>query len=198
MRTLICLGDSLTEAADIPVGHAWPSLVANGLGLAVVNRGIGGDTTAGMLARVYPEVVSAAPALVFIMGGTNDLWWGLEANTILANLFSIVFQARHHGIAPLIAIPPPVAAVLARQNDFSPPWDGYARFGEKMADLCQRMRAQATESEVPVVDLRSPFLTPDRKVRTDLYLPDGLHPDPAGQRIIADAAVDALRRHFNF
>jgi len=74
MKTMVCLGDSLTEGTEVPTGHAWPALVANALNLDVINCGIGGDTTQGMLSRFYPEVVVTKPAFVFIMGGTNDLW----------------------------------------------------------------------------------------------------------------------------
>jgi PAS domain S-box-containing protein len=128
MQTLICIGDSLTEGADIPVGHTWPALAANALSLKVVNGGIGGDTTGGMLSRFYPQVAAEKPAFVLIMGGTNDLWWGLDVNSILANLFSMVVQARHHGIAPVIGVPLPVDVTAARASDFLPPWGGYARF----------------------------------------------------------------------
>jgi lysophospholipase L1-like esterase len=195
---MICLGDSLTEATDIPVGHAWTALVANNLNLNVINRGIGGDTTAGMLARFYPEVITAKPAFVFIMGGTNDLWWGWEVNQILGNLFSMVFQARHHGIAPVIGMPPPVAGTIAGQNEFSPPWDGYTHFEEKMVVFGEKLRGHASESEVPLIDLRQPFLKPDQSTRTELFLPDGLHPNLTGQTIIAKSMGAQFRQSFNF
>lgn len=198
MQTMVCIGDSLTEATDIPVGHAWPALVANRLDLKVNNRGIGGDTSAGMLARFSQDVTSADPTFVFIMGGTNDLWWGWETNTILGNLFSMVFQARHHGIAPVIGMPPPVAVGIARQNDFSPPWEGYDRFEEKAADLRKALCSHAGESDVPLVDLQRPFFTSGRKVDAGLYLPDGLHPNRAGQEGIAKAVIEGLCRHFKF
>ena len=121
MKTMVCIGDSLTEGTDIPTGHTWPALVANALGIDVINCGIGGDTTTGMLSRFYPEVVDTKPAFVFIMGGTNDLWWNWEVNTILGNLFSMIVQARHYGIAPVIGLPIPVNVTAARANDFSPP-----------------------------------------------------------------------------
>ena len=76
MKTLICIGDSLTAGTDIPVGHTWPELVSHTLNMDVINCGIGGDTTTGMLARFHQEVAVRRPAFVFIMGGTNDLWWG--------------------------------------------------------------------------------------------------------------------------
>lgn len=50
------------------------------LRVSVQNRGIGGDTSAGMLSRLYFDVVQQRPDIVIFMGGTNDLWWDLDLN----------------------------------------------------------------------------------------------------------------------
>ncbi|MGD8961070.1 MAG: GDSL-type esterase/lipase family protein [Desulfobacterales bacterium] len=73
MRTLICHGDSLIEASDLDGPSTWPSRVARRLKINVINSGIGGDTTGGLLGRFYPEVVQQDADAVLIMGGTNDL-----------------------------------------------------------------------------------------------------------------------------
>jgi lysophospholipase L1-like esterase len=198
MKTLICMGDSLTEGADIPTGHTWPELTGNALGIEVVNDGIGGDTTAGMLARFHPEVIAQKPAFALILGGTNDLWWGLSVNTILANLFSMIVQARRHGIAPVLALPLPVHTEAADKNEFSPPRDGYDRFVEEMKRLIKGIEACAEESEVVAIDLHRPFLSEGGRVREELFLPDGLHPNREGHRIIATAVCKTFREHFHF
>ncbi len=46
-----------------------------------------------MLARFPLDVVSLKPGIVILMGGTNDLWYDLDANLILANLSAMVNQA---------------------------------------------------------------------------------------------------------
>jgi lysophospholipase L1-like esterase len=198
MKTLICMGDSLTEGTDMPVGHAWPALVGNALNIRVTNCGIGGDTTAGMLARFYPEVIAAQPDFTLIIGGTNDLWWGIEINTILANLFSMVVQARRHRIAPVIGLPLPIDVDAARQYEFSPPWGGYDRFTGQMDRLIEKTGHCAAESEVSLVDLHRPFLSGDGKVRSDMFLPDGLHPNRAGQRMVANAIERTFSSDFLF
>jgi len=198
MKALVCMGDSLTEGADIPVGHTWPSLVSNALEVDVINCGIGGDTTTGMLARFYPEVVAKMPAFVLIMGGTNDLWWGLEVNTVLGNLFSMVFQARHHGIAPVIGLPLPINVAAARVADFSPPSEGYDRFVKKMDTLLEALVFHTTESGVALIDLHQPFLSGKGKIRDDLFLPDGLHPNPSGHQTVASTICDGFRKWFQF
>lgn len=198
MKSIICIGDSLTEGTDIPVGHTWPALSANALNMEVVNCGIGGDTTAGMLARLYPQVVDRKPGFAFILGGTNDLWWGWEVNIILGNLFSMIVQARHHGIAPVIGLPLPVNIPAARANEFSPPWGGYARFAARLEELLDALIRHATESEVVIVDLHHPFMDARQQVRADLFLPDGLHPNKVGHLTIANAISTAFQQHFNF
>ena len=198
MKTLICIGDSLTAGADIPTGHTWPELLGSALNMDVVNDGIGGDTTTGMLARFYPEVVAREPAFVFIMGGTNDLWWGQSVNTVMANLFAMIFQARHHGIAPVLALPPPVHTRLAGGNDFSPPWNGYDGFTQQMQQLVEAIARYAAESDVALVDLYRPFATPTGELETDLFLPDGLHPNREGHQTMATAIVQTFCRDFFF
>ena len=198
MKTMLCIGDSLTEGTDIPVGHTWTALVANTLNLEVVNGGIGGDTTAGMLARFHWQVTAGKPAFVFIMGGTNDLWWGWEVNTVLGNLFSMVVQARHVGIAPVIGLPLPVNVSAAKAGDFSPPLGGYDQFSDKLDALVEALVFHSTESEVPVVDLYRPFMVDNRQVRNEFFLPDGLHPSRAGHKAIASETAAVFRRDFNF
>jgi lysophospholipase L1-like esterase len=54
MKRIICHGDSLTEGKDIEVAYRWPSLLQNALDTEVINTGIGGDTTAGLLSDSQP------------------------------------------------------------------------------------------------------------------------------------------------
>ena len=63
----ICfLGDSITDGCE------WRELTGCN---TVTNRGIGGDTTWGVMARI-DEVTGGRPAKIFLMIGTNDLAWG--------------------------------------------------------------------------------------------------------------------------
>lgn len=192
------MGDSLTEGADIVTGHTWPSLVGNALTLDVSNFGIGGDTTQGMLSRFYPEVIQLKPDYVFIMGGTNDLWWDWEVKTILGNIFSMSFQARYHGITPVIGLPIPVDVESAQKACFTPPLQGYERMVEVLIDLVDKLTTYATDSEIPVIDLHQPFLKDDQKVNSTMFLDDGLHPNQRGQQLIADSIIKSFREIFRF
>ena len=76
----VVLGDSLTN------GGAWSQNFPNEV---VVNQGISGDTTEGMLARV-DAVNAVRPGKVLIMAGINDLLRGKPVEATLANYAQIL------------------------------------------------------------------------------------------------------------
>lgn len=65
---IVCLGDSLTYGYGVPRRDCWVSLAAEATGHTLVNRGINGDTTGGMLARFGRDVLSEQPDRVLLMG----------------------------------------------------------------------------------------------------------------------------------
>jgi lysophospholipase L1-like esterase len=105
LRTIsVFLGDSITEQ--------WleqdPGFFR---GQKRRNAGVGGDTSAGMLARFDAEVLAVGPRAVHIMAGTNDLWHGdpgPEASKAIANIAEMAGRARAAGIAVILAAPPPI------------------------------------------------------------------------------------------
>ncbi len=100
MRTIVCHGDSLTEGSDLEKNYTWPYLVENRVNVNVINSGIGGDTSGGLLGRFYRDVIRHQPEMVVILGGTNDLWWDLDIKMILANIFAMACQAQYSQNCP--------------------------------------------------------------------------------------------------
>ena len=192
MNTLICHGDSLTEASDLDRPSTWPSRVAGRLKINVINSGIGGDTTAGLLGRFYPAVVQQHADAVRIMGGTNDLWWDLDLKLIRANIFTMVCQATHHDIVPLVGLPPPILVKKARLQDFAAPEGGYARFVKQLKTLVNALELAAGQNEAACLDFHKPFLDDAGRPIETYYLDDGLHPNQAGHKLMADVVVETL------
>lgn len=77
---IVFLGDSITE------GGPWEELFPD---LRVRNRGIGGDTSDGVLARLE-QITRATPAKVFLLIGTNDLYRGDSDDEIVADITEIL------------------------------------------------------------------------------------------------------------
>jgi lysophospholipase L1-like esterase len=198
MQKIVCHGDSLTEAADLEKGYVWTALVENRLNLEIINSGIGGDTSGGLLGRFYPDAIQHQPDMVIIMAGTNDLWWDLDINTIQANIYAMVCQARHHDITPMVGLPLPILTARARKQDFMAPLAGYANFNTKLSRLVKALALSAQESDVACIDFYHPFFDKKGKVSTRLFLEDGLHPNAEGNKIMAARAVDRLQELFFF
>jgi lysophospholipase L1-like esterase len=170
----------------------WPSQVANRLKINVINSGIGGDTTGGLLGRFYPGVVQHHPDVVLIMGGTNDLWWDLDLKLIRANIFTMACQAIHHEIIPLIGLPLPLAVEKARLQDFAAPEGGYQKFVKQLAALIKTLKVAARQNDVGCLDFYHPFLDDAGNPNEKYFLEDGLHPNQAGHMRMTDIAMEML------
>ncbi|HEV7331700.1 MAG TPA: GDSL-type esterase/lipase family protein [Flavisolibacter sp.] len=83
-KEIIFLGNSITEAGE------WQEMIR---GKNVKNRGISGDVTYGVLARL-DEVLSARPAKIFLLIGINDMKRGIPVDTIACNYQRIVEKIR--------------------------------------------------------------------------------------------------------
>ncbi len=77
---IVFLGNSITEAGE------WQELLSP---KNVKNRGISGDVTYGVLARL-DEVLSAKPAKIFLLVGINDLKRGIPVGTVARNYQRII------------------------------------------------------------------------------------------------------------
>ena len=83
-NAVVFLGNSITEAGK------WPEILP---GVPVQNRGISGDNTFGVLARL-PRIVAAKPAKIFLMIGVNDLKREVPVATIIDNYRRMVAMIR--------------------------------------------------------------------------------------------------------
>lgn len=83
-NSIIFLGNSLTEAGR------WNDIAPE---LAILNRGISGDNSFGLYARL-DEVIRHQPQKVFLMIGVNDLKRGIPTAYIIRNYERIVTKIR--------------------------------------------------------------------------------------------------------
>ncbi len=81
--TLVCLGDSLTEAADgyVTVMRHLITAAYPERAIRIVNAGISGNHSKHMLARLDRDVIAHRPDWVTINAGINDVWHGFRGWT---------------------------------------------------------------------------------------------------------------------
>lgn len=172
--TIVALGDSLTAGYGLSRKQAYPALIAEkmrdaGYEFEVVNAGWSGDTTAGGLRRL-PEILRSRKKIdIFILElGINDAFRGVTIEQMRENLQAIIdhVRARHAGVAIIIAgMQLPLAAS-----------DGYVRaFGGIFAALAEKNRAALI-----------PYLLEGIAGNPELNQLDRVHPNAAGQRVLAD------------
>lgn len=71
-EVVVFFGDSITQGYGVPPEESFPSMVGRELGLAFVNAGVPGDTTAAGLARIERDVLAHRPRLTLVEFGGND------------------------------------------------------------------------------------------------------------------------------
>lgn len=112
---IVCLGDSLTFGFKMTRENTWPRIVEKELNIKVLNKGICGDTTAGMLSRFRADVIDEQPTHLILMGGTNDLVFQLESSIIYSNIATMIYQAYHYNIILIVGISIPIVPHIAKE-----------------------------------------------------------------------------------
>ncbi|MGN6811297.1 MAG: SGNH/GDSL hydrolase family protein [Thermomicrobiales bacterium] len=191
---VVGLGDSITD--DL---QSWLEILRHLLelrrgtdGIVVVNAGVSGETTAQMLAR-FVEVVAQQPAWVLCMAGTNDArrHGQRPAKTLVSldeterNLMALRHFAATQTAARWLWLTPATVVEAAIAADPFLSGQQLSWRNDDLAAIAATVRRQPD----PCVDVQSRF---GRPANPDLLLPDGLHPNLAGQTLIARAVVERL------
>lgn len=167
---IIALGDSLTAGYGLAEDAAFPAVLqralrAKGLDVDIVNGGVSGDTSAGLLARLDWTLGDGADAAIVEIGA-NDMLRGGDPTETQKNIDAILARLRERKIPFLIAgmrSAPNLGGAYAAQ--FEPIY-----------------RQLAAKYQAPLY----PFFLDGVAAVKGMQLPDGLHPDTAGvERIVA-------------
>jgi lysophospholipase L1-like esterase len=143
------------------------------------NAAIPGDTTGHMLYRLNRDVLDLHPDVLCVLGGTNDVGYGVPDSVVVDNIRRIVEKAQGQGVSVVLLTIPP-----NNQTDVS----GRRHYTAINADLA----ALGQEVGILIVDVHSVLATPDGGLRGDYAADDGLHLTVSGEQAIADAVYRAL------
>ena len=191
---IICMGDSITYGFGLPdLSKRWSDLVSARTGHVLINRGVSGDTTGGMLARCQTQVFNQAPDAMVLLGGINDISITGGYRAAFANVISMFRQAEVLSIPLILGLPLPVCP-----EDLCPsPWayQETAHLAVMAEEYASLLRGYAAEKGLPLADFRTPFLRPDGTADRSLFQ-DGLHPTEEGHRLMADVLCQVLAERF--
>ena len=170
--TIVFLGTSITAGLGLDPSQAYPALIQQRLDsltldYQVINAGVSGETSAGALGRIG-WLLQRPPAVLVIETGANDGLRGQDPVAIKANIQSIIDSVR--------AKSPETIVVLAGMQALPNLGRGYVR------DFVAIYPELARTNRLPFI----PFILEGVGGIDSLNQSDGIHPTPAGQRILAD------------
>jgi len=175
---IVCLGDSLTQGYNLPVESRWTNLLESTTSTKIINCGVNGDTTAGMLARLPLILKEHRPTHIIILGGTNDVWFGLPNAHIVANIHAMIRQAKYDNVLGIVGIPTSI-----HTNDFNILSEPYK---ERMVQF------QKTLVEYCINDQRT-YIPFHEQILDDHFLEDGLHINAEGQTVMKNQVYTLLQ-----
>lgn len=175
---ILALGTSLTQGLGVPPGLDLTAVLearlkGSGLDVKVINAGVSGDTSAGGLARLDWSLAERPQAAIIELG-SNDALRGQSPAETEKNLSMILARLKAEHIAVLLA------GMRAPRN-LGPEYG--AQFDAIYPKLAKRFGV-----------LFYPFILDGVAANPKLNQADGIHPNPAGVKIIADRMLPFVKR----
>lgn len=196
---IVFFGDSITDMARsrdmdyqaFGYGVGYVNYVASTLKgenpeqYDIINRGIGGNRIVDLYARIKADVWNLNPDVINILIGINDVWHEIfGGNGVDIERFEKVYRMiiedtkKRFPAVRFILCEPFVLKGSATEEH-------YKEFCEvkKYAKVVQRL---AKEYKTDFVALQEKFDAAAKAHGAEYYLYDGVHPDVAGGKLIAD------------
>ncbi len=163
-------------------------------GVEVINKGVGGNSTADMLRRVESDVVAQSPDLTIIMVGTNDMFNSKKCvsyEVYEQNLTELVRRVKSCGSdVMLISSIPADTEYLSQRHDVSKYHNNIEEMGGEISKIVKTL---AKSERCYFVDLHKEFKSRGiPQHNADIYIRninncgvnDGVHPTPAGYELM--------------
>jgi acyl-CoA thioesterase-1 len=175
---ILALGTSLTQGLGVPPGLDLTAVLetrlrASGFDVKFINAGVSGDTSAGGLARLDWSLADHPEAAIIELG-SNDALRGQPPAETERNLAAILDRLRRAHVAVLLT------GMKAPRN-LGPEYA--AQFDAIYPKLAKRFDV-----------LFYPFILDGVAANPKLNQADGIHPNPAGVKIIADRMLPYVKR----
>jgi acyl-CoA thioesterase-1 len=171
-RTVLFLGTSLTAGLGLDPDSAYPQLIqrkidASSLPYQVVNAGVSGETSAGLLRRL-DWVLRREAEVIVVETGANDGLRGLPVTATRATIANVLARIRRDR---------PNAKILLVQMEAPP------NLGQEYTSTFHAMFAELAREHGATL---LPFLLEGVAGEPRLNQNDGIHPNNAGEKIVAE------------
>jgi acyl-CoA thioesterase-1 len=175
---LVALGDSLSAGYNLPGSAAFPAVLEQalrqkGIAVEIVNAGVSGDTTQGGLERLDWSVPDGTDGVILELGA-NDALRGQDPGQAEKNLDAIITRLKERNIPVLLA------GMYAPRN-----------LGEAYVAMFDGMYPRLAQKHGLIL---YPFFLEGIAGDAALNLPDRLHPNAEGVRVIVRNILPTVER----
>ena len=162
---IIMLGDSHVQNFE------WHEIFKN---VSIINRGINGDITKGVLNRI-DEVVKSQPDMVFLEVGINDLLFGFAMDSVFNN-YTVIIQTIKTK-SPVTEIYVHSLLPTSRNINYtnSPVLPNILAFNKRLGEYCDAQ-------QIPYIDLFSNLVS-EQKLNPHYDCGDDLHLNSEGYKL---------------
>lgn len=147
--------------------------------IVIVNQGIDGDSTGGMLERFNRSVAPENPHIVLIWGGINDLSTRSAPKEVLPNIIELVERTKGIGAIPIVLNVAPVMGV---------------HFNETIQEMNQMIQSFCKEKDVACLDVFSDLVDDEGKL-AEAYSNDGVHLSDWGYQKLIPLIFRTIMNH---
>ncbi len=177
-KTILILGDSLTEGYQLQKEEAFPAQMEKILQkkdptIKVINGGVAGATSASGLKRL-DWYLKSKPDIMVLALGANDGLRGIKVEETEKNLSDAIQEAQKRNIKVILA------GMMIPTN-----------MGEDYRTKFKNVFPQVAKKYNVVL---IPFLLEGVAGQPKLNLPDGLHPNPEGYAIVTKNVLKYLEK----
>lgn len=180
-KVILFFGNSLTAGYGLSPDQSFPSIIQTkidslDLDYKVLNGGLSGETTAGGVGRIDWVLRQKIDVFILELGG-NDMLRGLDVEETEKNLSAIVQRVK--------AKYPDCQIIIAGMQA---PTNLGTAYTETFNGLFQKIAATNNLGLIP-------FLLDGVAQIDSLNLPDGIHPNEEGQKIVAENVWKVLNSY---
>lgn len=175
---IVFLGDSITDFFRVNEFFH---------GAYVINRGISGDTTDGVLKRLPESVFDLSPSKVFILIGTNDLVEKKTEQYIINNIEKIITAIQKRCPQTKLYLES-IYPVSSSKNKKIKRFIVSRRNNEIISHINEGLENMAKKRAIRYIDVYSHLLDEAGNIRLE-YTVEGLHLTVRGYRVVADVLM---------
>ena len=207
MKNVIYLGDSITDCgrdikngSAVSIGQGYALLTSAELSYSnpgkysFINTGVSGSRIVDVYSRIKADCWNHKPDIISILIGINDVWHEIASeNGVDAKRFEKVYSMliedtlERFPKSKFMLLEPFVLKGSATADN----WDYFYENTRERAEITARTAAKYNQTFVPLQDK---FSAAEKLYPQPHWIADGVHPSPAGHKLIAKEWIAAFEK----